>query len=62
MTKTEALKKRPCNLCVHKKRCQVVDYVYSPCYETDKSGEDYHGAFELNTASGGENADSKAAE
>ena len=51
MTKTEALKKRPCNLCVHKERCQVVDYVYSPCYETDKSGEDYHGAFKLDTTS-----------
>ena len=46
MTKQEALKKRPCNKCVHFTRCQIVDYLYSPCYETDKSGE-YHGAFEL---------------
>ena len=46
MTKQEALKKRPCNKCVHFTRCQIVDYLYSPCYETDKNGE-HHGAFEL---------------
>ena len=49
MTKAEALKKRPCNKCVHCERCSVVDYIYSPCYETDKDGNDYHGAFELDT-------------
>ena len=52
MTKAEALKKRPCNKCVHCSRCRIVDYVYSPCYETDKDGNDYHGAFELDTEKG----------
>ena len=51
MTKEEALKKRPCNKCVHQTRCQIVDYMYSPCYETDKDGNDYHGAFEPKTDS-----------
>jgi len=49
MAKKEALNKRPCYKCIHYTRCQVVDYVYSPCYETDKNSDDYHGAFELNT-------------
>lgn len=49
MGKTEALKRRPCNLCIHRTRCKVVDYLYSPCYQTDKDGQDYHGAFELDT-------------
>lgn len=52
MTKEEALKERPCNKCVHKIRCQVVDYIYSPCYETDKNGDDYHGAFDLDRTYG----------
>ena len=57
MNKAEALQKRPCNLCIHRTRCQVVDYIYSPCkagnftclYETDKNNKDYHGAFELDS-------------
>ena len=52
MTKAEALKKRPCNKCVHRAKCQVVDYIYSPCYATDKNGDDYHGAFELDRTYG----------
>ena len=51
MTDAEVMKRireRPCYLCVHRTRCRIVDYVYSPCYETDKNGKDYHGAFELN--------------
>ncbi len=50
MTDAEVMKRiveRPCNLCVHRTRCLIVDYVYSPCYETDNNGLDYHGAFEL---------------
>ena len=49
MTLKEILDKKPCSKCIHFRRCQVVDYVYSPCYEAGNSGE-YHPAFELNTS------------
>ena len=48
MTLKEILDKKPCCKCVHFTRCQVVDWLYSPCYSADNSGE-YHPAFELNT-------------
>lgn len=48
MTEEQAKNKKPCYLCIHFERCKIVDYVYSPCYETDKNGQDYHGAFEIN--------------
>lgn len=49
MTRQEAEKKRPCCKCKHYIRCQIVDFPYSPCWQTDKDGKDHHGAFELNT-------------
>jgi len=44
MTKEEALKKRPCCKCKHCKRCEIVDFIYSPCnIQTDYN---YHPGFE----------------
>ena len=51
MTKQEALKKRPCCNCTHYEMYQIVDHVYSPCYEGDKDGNDYHSGFKLTTKS-----------
>jgi hypothetical protein len=48
MTKEEAEKKRPCNKCIHYRRCLIVDFIYSPCWITDRNGLDHHGAFKLN--------------
>lgn len=48
MTREEAEKKRPCNKCIHYRRCLIVDFIYSPCWITDKNGLDHHGAFKLN--------------
>ena len=46
MTIEEAKRKRPCCECKHYAKCQVVDWLYSPCYRTDEIGNDHHGAFE----------------
>lgn len=44
MNKEEALKKRPCSKCIHKQRCEIVDFIYSPCNSQDDNN--YHPGFE----------------